>query len=96
MKSHKKRARVVRAVPLGLLAGASVLGLLSSDAWAGQRQFLVILATSPKQFDGGLPPDGLPNPQQIHNQYFDTINPSINSFAEYWREISYGDVTISG
>jgi len=39
---------------------------------------------------------GLPNPQQIRNQYFDTINPDINSFAEYWKEISYGDVTISG
>jgi PKD repeat protein len=86
-----------RAVTLSLLAGVSAVPLLlTENAWAGQRQFLVILATSPKEYNGGLPPGGLPNPQLIRNQYFDTINPAVNSFAEYWKEISYGDITISG
>ncbi|UCC30761.1 MAG: hypothetical protein JSU86_00505, partial [Phycisphaerales bacterium] len=35
----------------------------------------------------------LPNPQLIRAQYFN--NPE-GTFADYWREISYGDVTISG
>ncbi len=97
MRSHQKRARVVRAVPVGLLAAASVLGLLSSpEAWAGQRQFLVILANSPKTFGAPEPPGGLPNPQTFTTAYFDTTNPAVLSFAEYWKEISYGDVTISG
>jgi len=38
----------------------------------------------------------LPDPEAIQNQYFDIRNPSTGSFAEYWKEISYGDVTISG
>ncbi|MFH1109140.1 MAG: PKD domain-containing protein [Planctomycetota bacterium] len=98
MKSHeKKRARVVRAVPVGLLAAASVLGLLPSpEARAGQRQFLVILANPPKTFGAPEPPGGLPNPQTFTTAYFDTTNPAVLSFAEYWKEISYGDVTISG
>jgi PKD repeat protein len=149
MKSHeKKRARVVRAVPVGLLAAASVLGLLPSpEAWAGQRQFLVTLADSPKDgrrpcaVDGdcqnlgtgtvcgdagigrtvcvvrcttdancaGVPQpdrachpslhicdDHLPSPELIRRQYFDKTDPNIGSFAEYWKEISYGDVTVAG
>jgi PKD repeat protein len=105
MRLHeKKRARVVRAVPLGWLVAASILGLLPSpQAWAGQRQFLVILANSPKQYPNparvprGQPGGGLPNRELIRQQYFDNDpNNNIGSFAEYWREISYGDVTISG
>ncbi len=69
-------------------------------AGAEERKFAVMLAHSPKAFanDGtpGLPPGGLPNVSLINREYFDRIDPSINSFAEYWEEVSYGDVTVSG
>ncbi len=69
--------------------------LLSGAARAAERQFFVILANSPKQFTDG-PPE-LVNPQLINRQYFDRISGNgIDSFAEYWEEISYGDVTIRG
>lgn len=119
MRWYPKKTQLLRAMTLSLLAGASAVPLLLSEtAWAGQRQFLVILANSPKEFAclggarNGTPcdvsstnacPGGactnarpLPDPQDIRNQYFDILNPSIRSFAEYWREISYGDITISG
>ena len=38
----------------------------------------------------------LPSAEAIRKQYFDVADPGIDSFAEYWEEISYGDVTISG
>jgi PKD repeat protein len=81
-----------------------VLGLpgFGEVARAGERQFLVILATSPKQYPNenrnplGHPTGGLQSRQAIFNQYFDTSDDGLGSFAEYWEEISYGDVTISG
>lgn len=104
MRSHQKKARLFRAVTLSLLAGVSAVPLLFTETvWAGQRQFLVILANSPKQYPNparvprGQPGGGLPNPELIRQQYFDNVSDNeIGSFAEYWREISYGDVTISG
>ncbi len=94
MRSNELKARFFRVMMLGLLAGTM---LLAESAWAAQRKFLVILAHSPKQFGGAaVPPGGLLNPQSVTDEYFDTINPGIDSFAEYWKEISYGDVTISG
>ncbi|MBI4717019.1 MAG: PKD domain-containing protein, partial [Planctomycetes bacterium] len=72
-------------------------------ARGAERKFLVILAHSPKQYPNpnrvplGKPPGGLTNKQSIYDQYFDQ-NPgnTVESFAEYWAEISYGEVTISG
>ncbi len=94
MRCYMQRTKGL-SLGLAMLTGG-LLGQLSSMAQAGERKFLVILATSPKQYNNGLPPGGLPNPQLIRNQYFDKINPGIDSFAEYWEEISYGDVTITG
>ncbi len=37
-----------------------------------------------------------PNPELVRRQYFDRDDPGIGSFAEYWKEISYGDVTVAG
>ncbi len=110
MSRQNERPRMTRFFRLGgavsLLAtmcgGAMGLLLSSGIARAGERQFLVILATSPKQYPNpdrdplGRPTGGLINRQAIFNQYFDTANDDIGSFAEYWEEISYGDVTISG
>lgn len=59
-----------------------------------ERRFLVILANSPKQFPGGTT---VPNRSTINRQYFDLVaGNDVDSFAEYWEEISYGDVTITG
>lgn len=87
------RGRTVRFVALACTA--SVIGSLLSTGvvQAGERQFIVILANSPKQFPGV---GHLANPNLVDRQYFDTVDPSVGSFAEYWREISYGDVTIRG
>ncbi len=102
MMSRKERAHRVRLAVALCVAGVSTLEFMAPAARAGTRQFLVILANSPKQYPNpdrvpqGQPEDGLPNPQLIFNQYFDTTSPDIGSFAEYWEEISYGDVTIAG
>ncbi len=64
-------------------------------ATAAERQFLVILAHSPKQYGLELPPGGLPDVEAIRKHYSDLDDPSIGSFAEYWDEISFGDVTVS-
>ncbi|MEK6797792.1 MAG: PKD domain-containing protein [Planctomycetota bacterium] len=95
--SRTRRTWIVSAVVLG-----AVVCLPAAEA--AERQFLVILANAPKQFPGpredeeelGKPVGGLINRQLIHDQYFDRIRPDIGSFAEYWEEISYGDVRISG
>ncbi len=95
--SRKSRFMVRMAMTLAGTASWVV------PVFAGQREFLVILANSPKQYPGpartppGQPTGGLPNPDLIRRQYFDdTAGNAIGSFAEYWREISYGDVTIAG
>jgi len=89
MNRYSRRWRSVR------IAGAALAIALPQAAFGEDRQFLVILAHSPKQFGGGMPPGGLTNPQFIDRQYFDRIpNNGIDSFLEYWEEISYGDVRI--
>lgn len=102
MRSRQEKTRKVRFMVALCVVSAAGLLFTAQTAWAGERQFLVILANSPKQYPGperdplGQPADGLINPQGIHNQYFDRSDPWIGSFAEYWEEISYGDVKISG
>jgi len=90
MRSHRVEKRWVRCTACSLVFAAASVLVAGATAQAGQRQYLVILATSPKQH--GNNPAGLPNPQTIENQYFH----GPDSFAEYWREVSYGDVTIDG
>ena len=89
MRSHRMNVATSRRLTCGWVSAGVFAALATSSALAGQRQFLVILATSPKQ--NGVNPV-LPNPQTIENAYFN----DVNSFAAYWREISYGDVTVSG
>ena len=82
---------LLTALVLGALAFISAGKVLAEE-----RQFLVVPATSPKQFgnNGGVPADGLENPEAIRQQYFG--DNGLGSYAEYWEEISYGDVTING
>ncbi|MEK6676448.1 MAG: PKD domain-containing protein, partial [Planctomycetota bacterium] len=91
----KRTSRVARAAAA---LGVFLLGLAIPSAQAGERKFMVILASSPKQFpDGGVPGGGFANRTTIDRAYFDQGNNNgIDSFAEYWEEISYGDVTVSG
>ncbi len=89
----------MRGAPYSMILAACLAagGLALAPAKGAERQFLVLLAHSPKQFpDTGLPPGGLPNPESVRRQYFDLIDPAVGSFAEYWEEISFGDVLISG
>ncbi len=83
-----------------LCCTAAVIGSMffSYGASAGERKYLVMLASSPKQYPTtGTPPGGFINKELIRRQYFqENPNDNIGSFAEYWEEISYGDVTISG
>ncbi len=82
-----------------MIATVIVWSACVRDAQAGERKFIVMLANSPKQFSatGGLPPGGLVDRATIDNAYFEKVaGDSLDSFAEYWEEISYGDVTIAG
>lgn len=77
-------------------------GRATLEGGRAERKFLVMLAHSPKQYPNpdrdpqGQPPGGLVSRRLVHDQYFDTADPDIDSFAEYWEEVSYGDVPIDG
>ncbi len=58
-----------------------------------ERKFLIMLARPTKSLQSNEP---LPNPDDGWDAYFDTVKPGVQSFAEYWTEISYGTVTVSG
>ncbi|UCC30857.1 MAG: PKD domain-containing protein [Phycisphaerales bacterium] len=165
MKSGKARIRTTRWTAVACSAGAIASAFLTVSVSAGDRQFLVMLAASPKEYNLPCKPDpddprdpwcperpytyectvlgptspeaiewgicvtpcatdqdceqvseaeemtfvcshlfgypghcvpDYPTPEEIRKQYFDEVDSSIGSFAEYWEEISYGDVTISG
>jgi len=87
--------RIRGAIGVALLAW-SILAVV--PAWGKERKFLVMLANSPKEFSstGGKPAGGLINRDEVEEMYFDRTKPEINSFAEYWDEISYGDVQVTG
>lgn len=101
MRSRMYLSRTTRVYLLGACVGLTVLATASQNALAELRIFAVTLAHSPKsQLDTngvpGLPPDGLHSVEDIRKRYFDQTDPNLDSFAEYWREISYGDVIITG
>jgi len=83
-----------RAVGLCSLVWTVGVFLQPGAALGEERRYLVILANSPK-----TSPDAqnLPSRTAIDRQYFDRVaGNGINSFAEYWEEISYGDISITG
>ena len=83
------------------------VSMLASPARAEERKFVVMMAHSQKAIsdweqDQDDPPDPfpLPNFAEVWDQYFDPPGPTgrddVWSFREYWDEISYGDVSVSG
>ena len=83
-----------------LITTLSGLVLLCSAATAfaeeraGERKFTIMLTAPVKSFP--VWPTPLPNPNDAWIQYFDEWDPAVDSFAEYWHEISYGTVHVSG
>ncbi len=96
-------------VPCGEDADCRALGseFACGDAGIG-RNVCVVPCTSDADCEELTPPDlachsflricddALPSPELIRRQYFDKTDPNIDSFAEFWQEISYGDVTVAG
>ncbi|MEW6199232.1 MAG: thrombospondin type 3 repeat-containing protein [Planctomycetota bacterium] len=82
---------------LGLAIGIAV-GSLVPGAAADERKFSLLLAVPTKSVTEPLPQfqARLPKREDIFAQYFDRTSPGIDSFAEYWYEISYGQVNVSG
>jgi len=78
----------------------SIVGMLAAfpasvrQASAEERRFVVMLAVPRKS--AGTNPIVLANTNQIWDRYFDKVKPNVASFAEYWHEISYRTVTVSG
>jgi hypothetical protein len=68
-----------------------------------ERRFMIMLAVPTKSAPGQNANNlELANPNDIYDAYFDVVKngqpgvPRVDSFAEYWYEISYGNVSVSG
>jgi len=72
-----------------------LLGLVATAQAEQPRKFVVLLAAPPRDLPG-WPGVALPNPAEGWRAYFDRSDPNTWSFAEYWAEISYGTVNVSG
>ncbi|MCK4340243.1 MAG: thrombospondin type 3 repeat-containing protein [Phycisphaerae bacterium] len=71
-----------------------VAAALVSSAYGEERKFAVLLALPTKS---GVDLAELDNPNDIRDAYFDFhMKPEVDSFAEFWYEISYGTVHVSG
>lgn len=95
-----------------LLAAIPAAMWTTTTARAEPRKLAVLLAYPIKQDNGaaGQRPgqlDGLPNANDVYDAYFDLVKdgqpgpgglpgPRVDSHAEWWEEISYGDVTVTG
>ena len=91
----------IRSTSVLLLALAGVLvANLAHSAFGEERKFNVMLALPSKSVEGDVSELELPNSYDIWDQYFDENKDSgedrVDSFAEYWDEISYGNVSVSG
>ncbi len=86
------------------LTAGFIVSMLAGPARAEERKFVVMLAHSPKA--AALMPEDeenpivLPNFADVWDAYFDRVKDTgaseVDSFAEYWLEISYGNVSVSG
>ena len=84
-----------------LVLSASLVILSVADAAAQSRQprkFALLLAVPPKSAPGFPDPNAiqLANRNDVYRSYFDAVDPNIDSFTDYWWEISYGTVRVSG
>lgn len=91
MFSLISRGSCVRGCAAGLLLLAMV-----PAATAEERKFTVLLAVPRKSMPPSYPSTPLPNPNDIRDHYFDFTKPGVDSFAEYWNEVSYGTVHVTG
>ena len=84
-----------RLMLLSALAGLLTAALVTSAA-GENRRFSIMTAYPTKP--AGLSPE-LASLDLIEAQYFDFPpgdDPTVDSFTEYWYEISYGNVTVNG
>ncbi len=90
----------VRITAAMLSMAATIALCAATAASAEQRKFVIMLAVPSKSVPGGPSSLQLPNPNDIWDHYFDRVKNSgetrVDSFAEYWEEISYGNVMVSG
>jgi hypothetical protein len=100
---YPRNSSGIRSSSVLLLSLAGVLAAnLASSAWGEERKFVVLLAVPTKSIEGGISGLELPNYNDVWDQYFDESknsddpNDQVDSFAEYWYEISYGNVHVSG
>ncbi len=97
MRARNKRSRSWPLTALAFCVAAASVATIER-AQAEERSYLVILAHSPKSFldpetgFGGDPEEGYVARGRFKEVYFERPD----SFAEYWEEISYGAVTITG
>ncbi|GJM26463.1 MAG: hypothetical protein DHS20C16_28780 [Phycisphaerae bacterium] len=98
MKTDNRTQGICNWVCSGLVWATVFSLFVATQAVAEERKFTVMMVVPPKSVNGGYPPPGVTSvePQDIFAQYFDDFDPSIHSFNEYWREISYGEVTVAG
>lgn len=90
--SHANRTKWFAA-----MAVCTVFASLVTETVAQERKFVVMLAAPIKSMRAANVQVGdLPNTTAIFRRYFDRVDPTIDSFAEYWNEISYGNVNVSG
>jgi PKD repeat protein len=91
--------RIVGLLPVLTLAGILPSAWFVTEASAEARKFVVLLSNVPKTRTGNEP---LQNVGVIWDAYFDKEKngqnggPRVDSHAEWWEEISYGIVTVSG
>src|SRR5262249_23101847 len=95
-------------LPLLTLVAVFPVAWFVSNAGAEERKFVVLLAdlTRDKPGPGTGPnaviPGGLANVDAVRLAYFDKFfngqpgRARVDSFAEWWEEVSYGDVTVAG
>ena len=70
-----------------------IMAGLATEARGETRKFTIMGAVPIKSASS----TGGPNLDEIRSIYFDPIdNPNVDSWAEYWYEISYGQVTVQG
>ncbi|MDX2198484.1 MAG: PKD domain-containing protein [Phycisphaerae bacterium] len=92
--------------PLASVACGLTAAWFATTASAEERKLAVLLGYPIKQDNGGSG-NSLPNANDVFDAYFDKVkngrvnadNPDgvqVDSHAEWWEEISYGDVTVSG
>ena len=97
MDFNSIKSKTVTKVIACAALSALVLGSFANQAAAQERKFVVMLANPIKSYRAAEIEGPLPNPGNARDQYFDfRVKDDVDSFAEYWHEISYGTVFVSG